>query len=175
MGSGVGVLANAADVIPSAAEQFSTIPTSLSAVIGVNSVEPADVLGVANLRERLQRAYSDPEAGVEARTAGTELEGWRGIRSRSYAWQVSSILGDFLQRTRGEVAKLAGQIQQAANRLSAEERLRAAAPTVSANKRRSSILDGLIFEWTVPVSKRCQTDQAQSPAHGRPRSLLSGR
>ena len=72
-----------------------------------------------------------PAAGVEARTAGTELEGWQGIASRSYAWQVSSILGDFLQRTRGEVAQLAGQIQQAANRLSADERLRARQRAIS--------------------------------------------
>ena len=131
VGSGVGVLANAADVVPSAAEQFSAIPTSLSAVIGVSSVEPVDVLGAANLRERLQRAYSDPAAGVEARTAGTELEGWQGVASRSYAWQVSSILSDFLHRARGEVAQLVAQIQQAANRVSADERLRARQRAIS--------------------------------------------
>ena len=95
VGSGVGVLAVASDVVPSAAESFSSIPTSLSAVIGVSSVEPADVLGVADLRERLQRAYSDPAAGVEARTAGTDLEGWQRVVSKGYAWQVGSILADF--------------------------------------------------------------------------------
>jgi len=125
------VLANAADVVPSAAEQFSAIPTSLSAVIGVSSVEPADVLGAANLRERLQQTYSDPAAGVEARTAGTDLEGWQEVASRSYAWQVGSILADFLQRARSEVAQLAGQIQQAANRVSADERLRARQRAIS--------------------------------------------
>ena len=45
--------------------------------------------------ERLQRAYSDPAAGVEARTAGTELEGWQRVVSKGYAWQVGSILADF--------------------------------------------------------------------------------
>ncbi|MEO3761065.1 hypothetical protein ABGB19_22630 [Mycobacterium sp. B14F4] len=125
VGSGVGVVAASADVVPSVAESFSAIPTSLSAVIGMSSVEPADVLGVANLRERLQRAYSDPAAGVEARTAGTELDGWHRFVSRSYAWQVGSILADFLHRARGEVAQLAGEIQQAANRVSADERLQA--------------------------------------------------
>src|ERR1700754_1653681 len=125
VGSGVGVLAVASDVVPSAAESFSSIPTSLSAVIGVSSVEPADVLGVADLRERLQRAYSDPAAGVEARTAGTELEGWQRLVSKSYAWQVGSILADFLHRARGEGAQLVGEIQQAANRVSADERLQA--------------------------------------------------
>jgi hypothetical protein len=125
VGSGVGVLAVAADVVPTAAESFSAIPTSLSAVIGVSSVEPADVLGVANVRERLQRAYSDPAAGIEARAAGTELEGWQRFVSRSYAWQVGSILADFLHRARREVVQLADQLQQATKRLSADERLQA--------------------------------------------------
>src|SRR6202165_2797658 len=124
VGSGVGVLAHAADVVPSATEQFSAIPTSLAAVIGVSSVEPADVLGAANLRDRVQRAYQEPAAGVEARTAGTELEGWQRVAARSYAWQVSSILVDFLHRARTEVAQLVGQIQDAARRLSVNERLR---------------------------------------------------
>ena len=101
-----GCWPTAADVVPSAAEQFSAIPTSLAAVIGVSSVEPADVLGAANLRDRLQRAYQDPAAGVEARTAGTELEHWQRVAARSYAWQVSSILVDFLHRARTEVAQL---------------------------------------------------------------------
>ena len=114
-----------------AAEPFSAIPTSLSAVIGISSVEPVDVLGAANLRERLQRAYSDPAAGVEARTAGTELEGWQRVASKSYAWQVGSILADFLHRARGEVAQLVGQIQQATNRVSADERLQARQRAVS--------------------------------------------
>ena len=85
----------------------------------------------ANLRERLQRAYSDPAAGVEARTAGTELEGWQRFASKSYAWQVSSILADFLHRARSEVAQLVGQIQQAANRVSADERLQARQRAIS--------------------------------------------
>ena len=131
VGSGVGVLAHGADVVPSAAEQFSAIPTSLAAVIGVSSVEPADVLGAANLRDRLQRAYQDPAAGVEARTAGTELEHWQGVAARSYAWQVSSILVDFLHRARTEVAQLVGQIQDAAKRVSVNERLRARQQAIS--------------------------------------------
>ncbi len=131
VGSAVGVLANAADVVPSAAERFSAIPTSLSAVIGVSSVEPVDVLGAVSLREKLQRAYSDPAAGVEARTAGTDLEAWQGVAARSYGWQVSSILADFLHRARGEVAQLVGQIRQASNRVSADERLRARQRAVS--------------------------------------------
>jgi hypothetical protein len=125
VGSGVGVLGNAADVVPSPSETFSAIPTSLAAVIGVSAVEPADVLGAANLRERLQRAYQDPAAGMEARSAGTELAAWQRASAKSYAWQVGSILVDFMHRARTEVAQLVGKIEEAANRVSADERLRA--------------------------------------------------
>jgi ABC-type multidrug transport system fused ATPase/permease subunit len=68
---------------------------------------------------------------VEARTAGTELEGWQQVAARSYGWQVSSILADFLHRARGEVAQLVDQIQQATNRVSADERLQARQRAVS--------------------------------------------
>ena len=111
VGAAIGVVYNAADVVPSAAERFQGIPTSLAAVIGVSSVEGADVLGAANLRDRLQRAYSDPAAGVEARNTGTELDRWQASVTKSYAWQVSSILADFMHRGRAEVADLVSQIQ----------------------------------------------------------------
>ncbi|OBG71236.1 MULTISPECIES: hypothetical protein [unclassified Mycobacterium] len=131
VGSGVGVLANAADVVPSRADRFTAIPTSLAAVIGVSELEPADVLGVADLRQRLQRAYSDPAAGVEARGASTELDRWQQHASRSYAWQAGSILADFLGRARAEVAQIAEQIQRAAGEISIDERVRARQQAIS--------------------------------------------
>ncbi|MEE2852533.1 MAG: hypothetical protein VX424_07775 [Actinomycetota bacterium] len=125
VGAGVGVLASAADVVPSRADRFRAIPTSLAAVIGVSDLEPADVLGAADLRQRLQRAYSDPAAGVEARGVSTELERWQQHASKSYAWQAGSILTDFLGRARTEVAQIAEQIQRAASEISIDERVRA--------------------------------------------------
>jgi hypothetical protein len=125
VGAGIGVLANSADVVPSRADRFTAIPTSLAAVIGVSDLEPADVLGAADLRARLQRAYSDPAAGVEARGASTELERWQQHASKSYAWQAGSILADFLGRARTEVAQIAEQIQRAATEISIDERVRA--------------------------------------------------
>lgn len=131
VGSGVGVVALAADVVPSPADRFRAIPTSLAAVIGVGDVEPADVLGIADLRERLQRAYSNPAAGVEARGAATELENWQRRASVSYAWQVGSILADFLHRARTEVAQLADQIQRAASEISIDARVRSRQTAIS--------------------------------------------
>jgi hypothetical protein len=124
VGSGVGVLASSADAVPNSAQRFTAIPTSLAAVIGVSEVEPVDVLAVTDLRERLQRAYSDPAAGVEARGAATELDRWQQHASKTYAWQVGSILTDFLGRARTEVGQLAEQIQRAAGELGIDERLR---------------------------------------------------
>ncbi|MCC9187048.1 hypothetical protein [Mycolicibacterium mageritense] len=124
VGSAVGVVFNAADVVPSPADSFRGVPTSLAAVVGINGVEGADVLGAANLRERLQHAYSDPAAGVEARNTGTELDRWQAAATRSYAWQVSTILVDFMQRARGEVAGLVSQIQSMSDRAGIDERLR---------------------------------------------------
>ncbi|MCB0950864.1 MAG: hypothetical protein KDB44_16645 [Mycobacterium sp.] len=125
VGAGVGVLANAADVVPSAAEQFAAIPTSLAAVVGVTAVEPVDVLGAATLRDRLRGVYQDPAAGVEARTAGSDLDSWQAATSRSYAVQVSSILVDYLQRARAEVSELVGALRAAAERSAVDEQLRA--------------------------------------------------
>ena len=125
VGSGVGVLANASDVIPGAAERFVAIPTSLAAVIGVNAVEPADVLGATALRDRLQKVYQDPSAGVEARATSTDLDVWQAATSRSYAAQVSFILADFLQRARNEVGNLVTSLQAAAERSAVDEQLRA--------------------------------------------------
>ncbi len=131
VGAAIGVVYNAADVVPSAAERFQGIPTSLAAVIGVSAVEGADVLGAANLRDRLQRAYSDPAAGVEARNTGTELDRWQASVTKSYAWQVSSILADFMHRGRAEVADLVSQIQTLANRSAVDERLKARQQAIS--------------------------------------------
>ena len=131
VGSAVGVLPNAADVVPTRSEMFAAIPTSLAAVIGVNAVEAADVLGVATVRDRLQRAYSDPAAGVEARTAGTELDNWERATQRSYAVQVSQILVEWMGKAKADVAREVSGIQAAAKWTSADEKLRARQQAVS--------------------------------------------
>lgn len=125
VGSGIGVLANAADVVPSRADGFRAIPTSLAAVVGVTEVEPADVLGAAELRERLQQCYSDPTAGVEARTAAGDLDRWQHQATRSYAWQSAAILVDFLGRARNEVGQLVENIRRATAETPDDERLKA--------------------------------------------------
>jgi hypothetical protein len=131
VGAGVGVLARCADVMPSSTEQFSAIPASLAAVIEAGSVEAVDVLGVADLRDRLHRAYADPAAGVEARHAGADLDRWQTSVAGSYGWQVAAILADFLTRARGEVSDLVGKIRSAADAISTDERLRRRQRTIA--------------------------------------------
>lgn len=124
VGAGVGVVRRSADVVPGASESFSAIPASLAAVIGMDSVEPVDVLAATDLRDRLERAYADQAAGVEARHAAAELERWQEVVSKSYAWQTAAILADFMGRARAEVTTLVEQIRAVSVTQSIDERLR---------------------------------------------------
>lgn len=124
VGAGVGVVANSADVVPSADDAFTAIPASLAAVVGAGTVTGGDVLGAADVRARLERAFTDPAAGVEARHAYERLFHWEQASRRSYAAQTSSILADFLGRARAEVGTLANQIRESADRTSIDEQLR---------------------------------------------------
>ena len=130
IGSAVGVVRACADVAPGTAEKFSAIPPALAAVIGMDSVEPADVLGVGTLRERLHGAYADPVFGVEARHAVDDLDRWQARTAKSYTWQVAAILADFLGRARAEVTTLVGEIRAAGEADSENVRLRRRQQTV---------------------------------------------
>jgi hypothetical protein len=131
IGAGVGVARSCAEVVPGVTERFTAIPASLAAVIGTDSVEPVDVLAAADLRERLERAYSDQAAGVEARHAAAELEHWQEGVSKSYAWQVAAILADFMGRARAEVTSLVDQIRAASVTETVNERLRRRQHTIA--------------------------------------------
>ena len=144
IGAGVGVTRSCADIVGGASERFSAIPASLAAVIGTDSVEPADVLAATDLRERLERAYADPAAGVEARHAAAELELWEQQVSKSYAWQVAAILADFMGRARAEVTSLVDQIRAASVAESLNERLR--------RRQQAIALILKTFGWTLFVA-----------------------
>lgn len=124
VGAGIGVLHNSADVVPSAADAFTAIPASLAAVIGVAQVAGGDVIGVEDLKSRLERTFSDGAAGVEARQAFARLTSWEETTGHSYAAQVGAILADFLGRARTEVANLVQWIRETANRPPVDEQLR---------------------------------------------------
>lgn len=124
VGTGIGVVRNSGDVVPSGADAFASIHPSLAAVVGVTRVEGGDVLATADARARLQRAFSDPAAGVEARQAFAGLTRWEESTAKSYAAQVGAILADFLGRARAEVADLVQQIRASAEGGADEENLR---------------------------------------------------
>jgi hypothetical protein len=130
VGAAVGVMRDCANVAPGDGEQFAAIPASLAAVIGIQSVGPADVLGAMTLREQLRRVYGDPAAGVEARHTAAELDHWQAAVSTSYTWQAAAILADFVGRARAEVTTLVEQIRSITNAESANERLRRRQRTV---------------------------------------------
>lgn len=103
IGPAIGVLANATDVVPSPADDFRGVPTSLAAVVGVSSVSGADVAGQLDLAVRLQSASADPAVGVAANTAAADLQAWQATVGRSYAYQTAKTLIDFLGRARKEI------------------------------------------------------------------------
>lgn len=141
VGVGVGVLHNSTDVVPSAADAFTAIPASLAAVIGVREVPGGDVIGVEDLKNRLERTFSDGAAGVEARQAFARLSAWEAVTGRSYAAHVGSILADFLGRARSEVADLVRHLRDTANRPPVDEQLRRRQQVISTITRTAG--------WTV--------------------------
>jgi hypothetical protein len=124
VGTKIGVLHNSADVVPSSADAFTEIPESLAAVIGVPEVAGGDVIGVEDVKTRLERTFSDGAAGIEARQAFAKLTAWEDRSKQSYAAQVSSILADFLGRARTEVGELVDRIRETADRPAMAEQLR---------------------------------------------------
>jgi hypothetical protein len=124
VGTGIGVLHNSADVVPSADDAFTAIPASLAAVIGIPKISGGDVIGVDDVKNRLERTFSDGAAGIEARQTYAKLTDWETKTGRSYAAQAGSILADFLGRARTEVAELVEQIQETTNQPAVADELR---------------------------------------------------
>ncbi|MES3665760.1 hypothetical protein [Mycobacterium intracellulare] len=124
VGTRVGVLRNSGDVVPGATDAFTAIHPSLAAVIGTRGVDAGDVFGIADLKDRLQRTFGDPAAGVEARQAFAALSAWEEANANSYAVQVGSILADFLGRARSEVGGLVQRIRESVDTGVMEEELR---------------------------------------------------
>lgn len=124
VGAGIGVVNHSADVVPSAADAFTAVHPSLAAVIGATQIQGGDVLGTADLKDRLERTFGDNAAGLEARHASARLAEWEKAHAKSYATQVASILTEFLGRARCEVAELVQRIRDSADDDGAEERLR---------------------------------------------------
>lgn len=124
VGAAIGVVPVSSDVVPGAADTFDAVPASLAAITGISRIAGGDVLAAADLGGALQRALSDPVAGVEAREAYASLAQWEGWTSKSYAGQVGSILVDFLNRARAEVGEAVQWIRDAAGRIGVDERLR---------------------------------------------------
>ncbi|EFG77659.1 hypothetical protein HMPREF0591_2468 [Mycobacterium parascrofulaceum ATCC BAA-614] len=124
VGIGIGVVHDSGDVVPSAADAFAAIHPSLAAVIGARGVQGGDILGAADVKNRLERTFGDAAAGLEARHAFARLTEWEEAHAKSYATQCASILTEFLGRARGEVADLVQRIRQAAEDDGVEQRLR---------------------------------------------------
>ncbi|MGX1162063.1 hypothetical protein FBY31_3879 [Arthrobacter sp. SLBN-100] len=115
VGTQRAVLRHASASVPGPGSGFSEIPSTLSAVIELDSVEPYDVLGILSMEERLQRAAGDPNLGIPASTALDALRRWKRVAEESYAVRVGTQIGQSLNSVRGEVQQLLNQIRRAAS------------------------------------------------------------
>nr|WP_296779055.1 magnesium transporter [Rhodococcus sp. (in: high G+C Gram-positive bacteria)] len=105
VGSNRGVLRTVSDCVPSDRDTF-VVPSSVAAIVGIDSVSANDVHAIVELLGRLRGAESDPRVGVEARAAMTELHSWATTYGRSYGSQVGKIMVDAIKRIVVEIREI---------------------------------------------------------------------
>ncbi|MFY2786887.1 hypothetical protein [Rhodococcus sp. MALMAid1271] len=105
VGSNRGVLRTVSDCVPSERDTF-VVPSSVAAIVGIESVSANDVHAIVELLQRLRGAESDPRVGVEARAAMTELHAWASTYGRSYGSQVGKIMVDSITRLVIEIREI---------------------------------------------------------------------
>lgn len=114
VGAHRGVLRSASDVIPGAADRFTEVPGIIAATLGVDSVEPTDVLGINDFQTRLRGLEHDPALGLEARRTGSALADWSNRVRRSYGFAFGQVLAHELSGTVEEVRRLLARLRAVA-------------------------------------------------------------
>lgn len=109
VGAHRAVLRSASDVVPGPADQFADIPGIVSATLDVHAVDPADVLGINEIRDQLRGLEQDPALGLEARRTNAALGTWASRVGRSYAVGFGGILA---QRLTAILAEARGLIER---------------------------------------------------------------
>ncbi|WP_009474381.1 hypothetical protein [Rhodococcus sp. JVH1] len=102
VGAHRAILRTAADVIPGPGDRFTDIPGMVSATLSLHAVEPADILGVTETRDRLRELEQDPTIGLDARRTSSALAAWWSRKQRSFAVSFGSILTGRLEATVNE-------------------------------------------------------------------------
>ncbi|QKT08157.1 hypothetical protein HUN08_13870 [Gordonia sp. X0973] len=113
VGSARGIVKYAAQVVPGPASAFRAIPGPVQAAVDCASVDPVDVLGAADLSNRLTELESSSDQGVAARSTLTELSGWRRTLGRSFGVAAAERLADAFYGAYNEVQQLLHQVNTA--------------------------------------------------------------
>jgi hypothetical protein len=106
VGASRGVVRDGKDCVPGREHAFTELSGYIAATVGVDRVEPVDVLGAHTLRRRLDHLAEDPVAALDADRARQTLQRWQTDRSRSFGVQVGSVLGRRVIEVADEIRQL---------------------------------------------------------------------
>ncbi|MFT4201969.1 hypothetical protein [Gordonia sp. (in: high G+C Gram-positive bacteria)] len=113
VGSARAIVKHSAEVVPGPSAAFRAIPGPVAAAVEVDGVDPTDVLGAADLANRLTDLESSADHGVGARSTLTELRGWQRNLGRSFGVAAAQRLGDAFHGAYNEVQQLLHQVNTA--------------------------------------------------------------
>lgn len=113
VGAHRAVLRSASDIVPGPADDFTDIPGVVSATVHTHAVEASDVLGVAEMCDRLRGLEQDPVIGLDARRTGAAIKSWSATARRSFASTVGATLADQLTSDLSETRTLLERVKNA--------------------------------------------------------------
>ncbi len=119
-----GVLPDAGDCAPGPDSDFTDLPDSLQATLGVDRLHAADVLTVEAVRQHLVQARSDASSGPEAEQTLGALGRWAAGHQHSFAVRSASRLAGAIDQLRQEARALLDALAQAGGELEEDEEFR---------------------------------------------------
>ncbi|MGW0024695.1 magnesium transporter [Rhodococcus sp. NPDC003383] len=113
VGAHRAVFRSASDIVPGPADDFTDIPGVVSATVHTHAVEASDVLGIAEMCDRLRGLEQDPVIGLDARRTGAAIKSWSATTRRSFASTFGSALADRLTADVAETRTLLERVKNA--------------------------------------------------------------
>ncbi len=118
-----GVLTRPADCAPDASADFTEIPVTLSSSLGLQRIEPADVLTRDEVRQQLGQWRTDQTVGVDADRMLSALDAWAARHQHAFVVQAGGYLAHTIGQLRAEVQHLLTLLREASAELDDEDSL----------------------------------------------------
>ncbi|NDK90760.1 hypothetical protein GYA93_14385 [Gordonia desulfuricans] len=113
VGAAVGIVHEAAGVVPGPGERFTAIPGVIGAATEIDGVDAVDALGVEDLRRRLGDLQRDPHNGLAAGSTLSALNDWQRRHSGSFGAAVGDQLAKSFAGCWSEVQGLFAKLMNA--------------------------------------------------------------